>query len=1183
MKNKFLKRTVSVVLSIMMIFSMSTVGLVSVSAEETIGDMPGMGIVKTVGGRMFQEFTSYCISNDVPYLGDTFYYVLCNPSQRSTIKTNATVQQINKTVVEINKKIDTVIGNLDDIQNGIEISNTQQSYIDSKNDLEEFWNDNYSDVWSSYERCVQTELQIDEKLKNGSKPTDEEVMKLQIQSEDYMNSFVNNYKTKIGGLTEESTGYYDYDVFDDEMKTLNKLVINYLISSEQYLRSKYPFEHEITESMYSCFQYVLQIETKVYQMHKVYSVYSKTIDITTGTSTCNEMPDVSEVTEFSKETEYFEKMLRNQLYVTDIHNFMVTEEFLTKLKSELKNGLDKEYNPPVVETKTSIGGKEVSCYKVRDNTSLDYFLITQQSESLKSSVESWKNGINKTVYRPSGVFNKLYTDDGQYKMISTLSEIPSLGSTKNLLNYLRSTDSGLGFTEISQDTDYIILDNCNYKKNGIWDMQFVSITSKYEPNTSSNVKSISSDSVYGNSSETFIRIYRCVTEDDLFNSKENKCWQVSSIGDVPTTLSLHDKQTLDLSKITESPTNPTTIIVSGECTIIGNPNVTYNNLNIIIDTSEQVTIKNLNTKCTKYGTPIEIRSKDSKIKFEGNNTFNGNGGVVDENNYCQYDYNNNPVGTSQGMLINEGSSVTITGGNVTFNGSCGGSGICTCGDLTIENCTVTCNGSQQEVDLYYTNGFGRYYIPVSSIGSGIGCSVGYVSPLDENGQTYKHYGTITIENSTVTSNGVTSSTEDDSYSQDIGGLTYVSNVDQGHHDTYSYNTITVSGGSISNSTINTTYCEIDSKITDSNCKFDKDQYTITTVTSGSNGVTDKGISIKVYGKDGETDWMNCSSLGDSNGEESVTVVGSYVGEIECIEVKINSGSNSWYPEKITVNSKIGGDEVTFYGGRWMSENQTYTLKEDDNVIEVTIKTGDLDNSGTDCTVKVNLVDTEGNESGWLDLSDIHPDKNAFEKGDESTFYIYVPSDFGKVQYVELKTESNSSPGPGWYIDNITVTQVQGKNKGDTFTVNPDQWDVNDNVMTFGREQGKNGTYEIEIKTSDDNKSGTDGDIQIQLIGTKGETDVVNICDYMESYTPGNNYEKGDTDKCRITFDLGKNGIGEITSIKVTNNGGGTGPDWKVDYIKVTEVLPDGSTGTTYQFNVNQWIDSGLTCEFSNPV
>ena len=82
---------------------------------------------------------------------------------------------------------------------------------------------------------------------------------------------------------------------------------------------------------------------------------------------------------------------------------------------------------------------------------------------------------------------------------------------------------------------------------------------------------------------------------------------------------------------------------------------------------------------------------------------------------------------------------------------------------------------------------------------------------------------------------------------------------------------------------------------------------------------------------------------------------------------------------------------------------------------------------------------------------------------------------------------------------------------------------------------------------------------------------------MENYTPGNNYERDDTDKCRVTFDLGKNGLGNLTGIKLYNKGGGAGPDWHVDYVKITEINPDGSRGKTYHFNFNCEIVSGANC------
>ena len=103
MKKKFMKRTVSLVLSIVMIFSMMTVGVVNTyAAEDGIGDIiPGMGIINAVGGRLFNEFTSYCIGNEVTFLGDFFYITLCDPVSRARIEANQTIQEINKTVNEI--------------------------------------------------------------------------------------------------------------------------------------------------------------------------------------------------------------------------------------------------------------------------------------------------------------------------------------------------------------------------------------------------------------------------------------------------------------------------------------------------------------------------------------------------------------------------------------------------------------------------------------------------------------------------------------------------------------------------------------------------------------------------------------------------------------------------------------------------------------------------------------------------------------------------------------------------------------------------------------------------------------------------------------------------------------------------------------------------------------------------
>ncbi len=1200
MKNKVWHRTISMLLSTVMILSMCTVGTANVSAGEFLGipNMPGSSILNFIGGRIYNEFTSYCVSNDVPFLGDAFYFALYGPAQRSAMKTSITVQEINATINEIKKDVSTTLEILEEIKNTVTVGFAKTDYESKLIKLQNIEN-KYTDTWNNYYDASiysqQAQLLKEEMNSKAEAGTLTELEKINYESDIYSleknadiatKSFILNYQEDIMGLqsnviTVETPAQYVKSIhFDREMSEANAAIEEYLLACETLLRASYDFEHEITENMMRAYEYCIKIETQMYSVHEAYASVNAVDNFKKNNpSKIDEIPKMDELLDFSKERESILSYLYNQITVCNLDNLMVRQDFFDKKQKEYEKitskkifAIGEEYNPPIVETTTQIGGKTVPCYKVRDNKSLDYLLITQQAETYSSTTESWKNGIGTTVYRPTVVLNQKYTDDGNFKMISSLSEIPSLNTTNNLLSHFRTSE---GFDKIDQGIDGILLDTAVYQKTGIWNVSISGVGKYNSGKPNEYVSTYSSKDLKSKTTDTYIRIYRELNKDRYFDNKTNT-WCVNDINDLPSIIAIHNGQTLDMSKLTATPAS-LTIIVSGEAKIIGNPNTTFSNTNIIINTDKQLTIKDLNTKCSRYSTAIEVKSNNSKIKFEGNNTFNGNGGTPNENTYCEYDYGYNPVGTSQGMLIDKNASVTITGKKATFNGSCGGAGICTLGNLTIKDATVTANGSQQEIQMYYINGNGRYYIPVSSIGSGIGGSIGYVCSLDANGQTYTSYGKINIENSNVTANGVDSNTDDNSYSQDIGGFTYVSNIFPGvKKEHYQYNTIRFSGGNISNSTLNLKNSRFDSSFVMANNIYNNDTYTITTVTAGTDGVTNDGISIKIYGSHDTTDWIKLSSLGDSKGTESATASSVFVGKIDYIDVKINSSSNSWFPEKLTIKSDLGKDEAIFYGGRWIHEKKEYRFYKTDSVFKINIKTGSIDNSGTDYDVNARLVDSNGRTTDWINLSDIHPDSDAFEKGDDSTFYIYTTSSLGKCQYIELESTSLFPlSASDWFIDEITVTQVQGAHKGDSFTVNPDQWDVNDHIMTFGREAGKVGTFDFEIKTSKATGAGTDASIILQLIGTKGSTNaVIYIDDYVESYTPGNNFEKNDKDKFRITFDLNEKGLGDIKGIYIVNNGDYFGPDWKVDYINVTEILPDGSKGNTYHFNIYDWIDAG---------
>lgn len=1211
MKKKFMKRTVSLVLSIIMMCSIMTVGVVNTyAAEEGIGDIiPGMGIIDAVGGRLYNEFTSYCIGNDVPFLGDYFYITLCDPATRARIEANATIQEINKTVNEIKKDVETSLSELDKINDKLDVISAKQDYKNAYDALQKFESkysrafQNYSDATMyTYESVYLTN---EMKAKSGTLTNKEKtqyenrITELDKNAEKDMTSFVLNYQEDIKDLngniiSAENPVYYNKSVdFDGEMKNLHQAILNYLSACEALLRASCDFEHEITESMLGAFEYCEKVETEMFLVHKAYASVCAADKFKATNGEEATLPLEEEVLDFSQEEKVLSDNLLKQATESDLDNLMVTQTLVDKMQKEYTESTDDtksiiggDYNPPMVDTKTKLNGKEVPCYMVRDNKSLDYFLITQQAETYKSTITSWKNGIGTQVYRPTAVLDQKYTDDGNFKMISSLSEMPTLSSTGNLITYFRSTK---GLEKISQGVDGILLDNCSYIQDetgifistpgGTWNVGVLSANDYNSGKPDSTVNVYSSKDMFNNSTDTVIRIYRSINEDLRFNNKDNT-WKVVDIKDIPSVIALNDGQILDMSMVTESPSD-LTIVVTGNATIIGNPNTTYNNTNIVINTNEQVTIKNLNSVCSQFGTPIEVKSKDSKIKFEGTNTFTGNGSYVNKNIYNEHDYGNNPVGASQGMLIKQGASVTITGKKASFYGKDGGAGICTAGNLVIDGAEIVAKGSSYKVSVGYLETSGdaaaKRYCTAYSVGSGIGASVTYVNQEKSKGQTYTSYGTITIKNNAnVTAEGVMPDGTDNSYSMDIGGVNYANGFNYGSltKPIKSRKTINISG-SISNSFADLSNNNLDSSISIKDSKFQRDVYTVTTTTAGTDGDTNNGIQINIHGTNGESGWMNSSDLGNDQGTQSATTISSYVGKIQYIDVKVNS-SNCWYPEKITIKDRFGGNDITFYAGYWMSNGPDYhTLKPTDNVFELNIKTGSDFTSGTDCDVYAQLVDENGVETGWTNLSDIHPDFNAFEANDNSTFYIKAPDNFGKIQYVELKTESNSTAGSDWLINEITVKQVQGSNKDDKFTVKPGQWDVNDQVMSFGRESGKIGTFEIEIKTSNKTNAGTDSNIDIELYGKNGDvnttTGKVNIDSYMEDYTPGNNYEKGDTDKCRITFDLGKDGLGTLTGVKLYSDGSGANSGWHVDYVKVTEINPDGTHGKSYTFNINNWI------------
>lgn len=218
-------------------------------------------------------------------------------------------------------------------------------------------------------------------------------------------------------------------------------------------------------------------------------------------------------------------------------------------------------------------------------------------------------------------------------------------------------------------------------------------------------------------------------------------------------------------------------------------------------------------------------------------------------------------------------------------------------------------------------------------------------------------------------------------------------------------------------------------------------YNLEFKTAGSQGTTNGDIVITVHGTAGSTSAHNVGEVGDSQKLQTASFTDVNVGEITGVTVDVISGINDgWYPEYINVSTPT--DTETIYGGRWVDDDKKVTMNVTDTVLKVQVVTGDVTYAGTNGDVKIRFKDTNNKQTTtFANLSSIHPDSDAFERKDDSTFYVYAGSDFGAVKSIEILSGGDGIFGFGadWYLYSITITNVSGFSQGASCTKVIDQW------------------------------------------------------------------------------------------------------------------------------------------------
>lgn len=117
-----------------------------------------------------------------------------------------------------------------------------------------------------------------------------------------------------------------------------------------------------------------------------------------------------------------------------------------------------------------------------------------------------------------------------------------------------------------------------------------------------------------------------------------------------------------------------------------------------------------------------------------------------------------------------------------------------------------------------------------------------------------------------------------------------------------------------------------------------------------------------------------------------------------------------------------------YADRKASSKRKITLLEDNHPgaqynYLICVHTGSRKNAGTTANVTMKLIGSEG-ESAIHNLID--PDKPVFERGSVDVFLMATPFPLGEVKNMRLQHD-NSGGRPSWYINKVTIQDLQTKN------------------------------------------------------------------------------------------------------------------------------------------------------------
>ncbi|XP_071954737.1 lipoxygenase homology domain-containing protein 1-like [Antedon mediterranea] len=302
-----------------------------------------------------------------------------------------------------------------------------------------------------------------------------------------------------------------------------------------------------------------------------------------------------------------------------------------------------------------------------------------------------------------------------------------------------------------------------------------------------------------------------------------------------------------------------------------------------------------------------------------------------------------------------------------------------------------------------------------------------------------------------------------------------------------------------------------------------------------------------------------------------------ITEIQKIEIGHDgvTPQEGWFIEEIEVDMPTVGKHYIFPCKCWFSKDKddgkivrTLFLEQGQKLqykpkipYEVTIYTGDVQAAGTDAPITMTVFGSNGN------TPEIPIDKcgDRFERGSEDMIKMEL-DDIASLKKLRIGHNGKGSRAD-WYLEKVTMrNSVTGEltvfKCEDWLSKNQsDKKIVRDLPATIkGKQQIKNTTYIVNVKTGDVRGGGTDANVSIVVFGMNGDSGELKL---KESTTHRDKFERNQMD----VFKFDMLSLGELTKIRIWHDNAGFKAGWNLESVEVRDEKKDES----YMFTVNRWL------------